>query len=596
MKRFTILFFVLLFVSIGARPVPLLVPDVEQTKLVATTEGLQLLRQFGSDRPVVIISFVGRARSGKSFGLNNLLGVDHASGFVVGHTFRQQTSGALIWSQPMNKPEVTTDPAILLIDTEGLATGAQTFDKALLATLSVISTRLVYHMTGYVYSDDVIRLHGLTMLVEEYVRRGIVDKVLIPRLTWIVNKNDLQRSYPQQSDYAVLFDAPLAEQDNPTDNSQIAAFNATIRVVRTRFERQIVHLVPTAAPTGITDCSDLVGLSLYVLSPGYQQAMEQLKREILAETPRKVPGSDRWLTGPDVASLIETVLPAANEGMECVGDRMVEAIIQRRLQDAKTAHALRVDSLRLPTEQHILDVAMTELENDCVANYLADASIGMADLLQRHVRELEDNFAAERMRVYLRNVDASEELCDDLARQAALRFSRDNLTNGNEKSLDLMAFDVAVVRARASYDEAAIGPRREYHRARLAELAREARETVIVETAPGRKRLWLGGAVLVAIACRTVLLYARMFAWWVPMRVIAAALEGTSNLAAVVTVVTLLSILGCDALIRFETMVAFLTWSCEVIVQRGWTILVIALTALVLFVPLVRLVRPVAKK
>lgn len=66
-------------------PVPLLLADAQNTKLVIQDAGLELLRAIGDTRLSLVVT-AGPARSGKSFLLNNLVGVPHDSGFGVGHT------------------------------------------------------------------------------------------------------------------------------------------------------------------------------------------------------------------------------------------------------------------------------------------------------------------------------------------------------------------------------------------------------------------------------------------------------------------------------------------------------------------------------
>ena len=62
-------------------------------------EGLDVLRGVrGAVAPVVVI---GPYRSGKSFLLNQLLGVACGAGFGVGHTRRTETKGVWVWSEPV---------------------------------------------------------------------------------------------------------------------------------------------------------------------------------------------------------------------------------------------------------------------------------------------------------------------------------------------------------------------------------------------------------------------------------------------------------------------------------------------------------------
>lgn len=535
-----------------ARVVKLLEP--KHNKLVATPEGLELLRSF--DGPVSVVTFIGRARSGKSFGLNNLLRVPHDAGFRVGHTFEPETSGALMWSEPFPG---STAAAVLAIDTEGLGTGPQTYDKAMLAVTSAISSRMVYHMMGYVYTEDVLRLHGLACLVEDYEKRGILDSAVLPRITWLLNKNDLQRSWPGQSDKEVLFGVPLAERPNVEGSDQIAQFNATVKVVKGAFEDHVVHLTPSAAPTGV-DCASLTNLPYESLSGGYVAVMNKLRDEIASEPPRVVPGSaSKAMTGADVAALIEAVLPAANEGIDRVGDRMAQAIVARHVSEAKAAFAAGILALAYPMDEGDLDAAVTRLETRCRRDYRT-APPALADLLVHSEGDLEEKFYGERMRASVLNADASDEACATAAASAAELFSHGRMTNNGTADMDVGAFDAAVGAAVAQYAAHAVGPRARYHEDQLRKKAREAREAAISETAPLRRRMWLGGSALVAVACYTTKVYVRMFESWPPLRVMSAALEGLGNFAVVVATIAVLSMFGCDSLLRFDTVAGFLSW------------------------------------
>ncbi|KAL9641854.1 hypothetical protein ABK040_014108 [Willaertia magna] len=79
---------------------PLIIPDEQtNTKLILCKEGLNFLRQF-KENNIAIVSVAGRAKTGKSFLLNHLLGVDHQNGFSVQVSFKPGTKGISIWSKP----------------------------------------------------------------------------------------------------------------------------------------------------------------------------------------------------------------------------------------------------------------------------------------------------------------------------------------------------------------------------------------------------------------------------------------------------------------------------------------------------------------
>ena len=79
------------------RPVP------GSSLLEADAEGLALLRALPPGEPVAPVVVIGPYRSGKSFLLNQLLGVGCTAGFGVGHTRATQTRGVWMWSAPVDR-------------------------------------------------------------------------------------------------------------------------------------------------------------------------------------------------------------------------------------------------------------------------------------------------------------------------------------------------------------------------------------------------------------------------------------------------------------------------------------------------------------
>ena len=471
-------------------------------------------------------------------------------GFEVGHTFKPETSGALVWSRPF--PNSTG--VVLVIDTEGLGAGAQIFDRALLSVTSAISSRLIYHMMGYVYSEDVLRLHGLACMVEDCERRGILPDVVLPHITWLVNKNDLKKTRHAQTDKDVMFETSLAERANPDGSHTLAQFNATVRVVRSAFTDHVVHLVPTAAPPGV-ECATLTERSYADLAPGYVAVMDVVRVEIASVRPR--------MTGVELADMIEAILPAANEGIERVVDVTADGIGRRRVGEAKAEFARVVQEFSYPMDAPMLQMLLVVEENRVRSEFRGNgtAAAALSSLLDHYERELEEKFYGERMRAKMLNSDASDIFCAKIADEAAELFSHARLTNNGTAEMDLAAFDAAATKALAQYGRAAVGPRAQFHATQLASKVREAREAAVSETAPHRRLVWLIGSGVVFAICLVTRTYAAKFGWF-PLRVTAAVLEGLCNLALVVALFAGLSLIGCDRMgpISFEMITYGITW------------------------------------
>lgn len=80
-------------------------------------EALAMLRNTRG--PVGVVAVAGRARQGKSYILNQLLG--RSGGFTVGPTHRPCTKGLHIWSAPVERTAPDGSKySLVLLDTEGI--------------------------------------------------------------------------------------------------------------------------------------------------------------------------------------------------------------------------------------------------------------------------------------------------------------------------------------------------------------------------------------------------------------------------------------------------------------------------------------------
>lgn len=101
----------------GGTPLELVRFDPDSGQFELGTAALEVLRRTRG--PIGVVAVAGRARQGKSYILNQLLG--RSSGFQVAPTHRPCTKGLWMWSAPMqcSAPDGSTYN-LLLLDTEGI--------------------------------------------------------------------------------------------------------------------------------------------------------------------------------------------------------------------------------------------------------------------------------------------------------------------------------------------------------------------------------------------------------------------------------------------------------------------------------------------
>lgn len=131
-------------------------------------EAVELLRSIRT--PVGVIAVAGRARTGKSFILNQLLG--RSAGFRLAHTHRPCTKGIWIWSRPVRRVGPDKEPYhLLLLDSEGIDAYNQTAQDGvqLLSMAVLLSSTFVFNQMGPIDEAAIDRL-GLVAEVAKRVR------------------------------------------------------------------------------------------------------------------------------------------------------------------------------------------------------------------------------------------------------------------------------------------------------------------------------------------------------------------------------------------------------------------------------------------
>ena len=249
------------------------------TTLAVDPAGIELLRSLGGV-PVAPVVVIGPYRSGKSFLLNQLLGVGCASGFGVGHTRATQTKGVWVWGDP--RPMAGEGGGFQLhIDTEGFESTGQSdaYDDRIFALASVVASVLVYNLPEAVRESDIEKLGFATQIADALfssAKGGDASASASasppPRppppirpgaMLWLIQRDFLGGDSPQQA-----LDAALAAVPNPGGDAAIDRLN------RVRDALKTVASSSTAAglPQPHLDRTALCELGDDALAPAYLRA------------------------------------------------------------------------------------------------------------------------------------------------------------------------------------------------------------------------------------------------------------------------------------------------------------------------------------
>ena len=314
-------------------------------------EGVAFLRSLPKELPVAPVVVMGPYRSGKSFLLNQLLGVGCEEGFGVGHTRDTQTKGVWIWGAPEEaggggggeREDGSVQErkhAILFLDSEGFeSTGkSDAYDDRIFALGATLASLLVYNLPEALRESDVERLSFSTQLSQSLFSSSSSPSSSSDRtgsgggggsssrnslepgsMLWLIQRDFLGGASPQAA-----LDAALSKVPNPSKDAGIAAVNK----VRSSLRRIAPKSTAFGLPQPHLDRTKLCELGDEALAPAYREKRDELRGLVRAlASPKRMTGRKRggggssgssssstspFVDGPALADLAERIVGALN--------------------------------------------------------------------------------------------------------------------------------------------------------------------------------------------------------------------------------------------------------------------------------------------
>jgi len=260
----------------------------------------------------------GRARQGKSFVLNRLLG--RSSGFTVAPTTRPCTKGLWMWSQPVE--HVAPDGrrcSLVLLDTEGIDAYDQTgqYSTQIFSLAVLLSSVFVYNQMGGIDEAALDRLALVTEMTKHIRVRSQGERpedvaAHTPSFLWLLRDFylDLEEDFGSAGTARDYLETALSLV--PGTGSAVEAKNAIRRSIKTLFpDRDCVTLVRPHADE--RKLRKLEEVDPRELRPEFREGMEALLENILGKAhPKSFQGCT--LTGPVLAALVGEYVGAINDG------------------------------------------------------------------------------------------------------------------------------------------------------------------------------------------------------------------------------------------------------------------------------------------
>ncbi|KAH1056018.1 hypothetical protein J1N35_034083 [Gossypium stocksii] len=389
-----------------AKPVRLLYCD-EKGKFRMDPEAvaaLQLVKE-----PIGVVSVCGRARQGKSFILNQLLG--RSSGFQVAPTHRPCTKGLWLWSAPLKRTALDgTEYNLLLLDSEGIDAYDQTgtYSTQIFSLAVLLSSMFIYNQMGGIDEAALDRLSLVTQMTK-HIRVKAGGRTtsaselgqFSPIFVWLLRDfyldlvEDNRKITPR--DYLELALRPV--QGSGKD---IAAKNEIRDSIRALFpDRECFTLVRPL--NNENDLQRLDQISLDKLRPEFRAGLDALTKFVFERTrPKQVGGT--VLTGPVLIGITQSYLDALNNGavptISSSWQSVEEAECRRAYDSAAEIYMSTFDRTKPPEE-----VALREAHEEAIQRALAAynaSAVGVGSMRKKY-EEVLQKFFRKAFEDYKRN-------------------------------------------------------------------------------------------------------------------------------------------------------------------------------------------------
>ncbi|XP_022848152.1 guanylate-binding protein 4 [Olea europaea var. sylvestris] len=376
-----------------ARPIRLVYCD-EKGRFQLDPEAVAVLQLV--KEPVGVVSVCGRARQGKSFILNQLLG--RSSGFQVASTHRPCTKGLWLWSAPLRRTALDgTEYSLLLLDTEGIDAYDQTgtYSTQIFSLAVLLSSMFIYNQMGGIDEAALDRLSLVTEMTKHIRVRASGGRSTAselgqfsPVFVWLLRDFYLDLVEENRKitprDYLELALRPI--QGGGKD---VASKNEIRESIRALFpDRECFPLVRPLSNEN--DLQRLDQIPLAKLRPEFRSGLDALTRFVFERTRPKQVGST-VMTGPIFARIIQSFLDAINNGavptITSSWQSVEEAECQRAYELATEVYMSAFDRSKPPEE-----AALREAHEDAVQKSLAAfnaTAVGTGSIRQKYEQRLQ---------------------------------------------------------------------------------------------------------------------------------------------------------------------------------------------------------------
>lgn len=325
-----------------ASPIKLI--DFTKKTFELNPEALEILRSISEE--VIIVSIVGKARTGKSYLMNLLLNSSQnnkINGFEVASTINSCTRGIWLWSSPIQK--ANSNAKIIFIDSEGTNSvdiSTKTYDSKIFALVVLISSIFIYNTVGNIDEKSIGELALAAHLSTAIATNSKLDTEktimgLAPKFIWCLRDFTLDKVDPttneeiSSNEYLEMCLRNKTSGKNSNENNLIR--DNIIKYFKTR------ECVTLPRPVDKEDdLKRLNNLPFDSLKANFRTEFLELKRKIFYEADAKRVNGIK-INGKKLAELLTAFVDAINKGavpnISTAWDNIVKNDIENQYEQSR---------------------------------------------------------------------------------------------------------------------------------------------------------------------------------------------------------------------------------------------------------------------
>ena len=342
---------------------PIKLIEFYKNHFILNKAALNILRTI--TEPIVVVSIVGKARTGKSYLMNLLLNVyntnynnnkNNNDGFKVASSINSCTKGIWLWNTPRQKPN--SSDKIIFIDSEGtnsvdLSTKAH--DSKIFSLIILLSSLFIYNTNGNIdeqainelalstYLSNIIAINDNTNINKDKIIRELAPKFIWTLRDFTLDKIDPETGEEITSDeYLELCLRNKSKGKNSKQNNIIRE-----NIIKYFKERECITLPRPVDKE--EDLQNLHNIPFNHLKSNFRTEFLMLKKKVYETSKPKI-FNGKKITGPILADLLINFVNSINSGIipniNNTWDNIIFDEIQKVYENCRYLWKLNIDNIK----------------------------------------------------------------------------------------------------------------------------------------------------------------------------------------------------------------------------------------------------------